>query len=235
MTTIHTFEDLIRAMDENPEWVEAMRARILTRELIEMPSTLARFAEATNRRFDILEAAIQSNSEGIQANRALIQSNSEGIEANGAAIQGIRDDMALLKAAHARNAALRQFDLIAEDMGLEATRLLADREIREIARSLRNDGTISRSDYESFRVADGVIEVEDADGELLYIALEASFSVNGRDTRRAIRNAGFMTQATGRPARAAVSGISRDDRVQEVLDSGEVYWHQLDPQLLEVE
>lgn len=55
MTTINTIEDLIRLLDENPEWVEALRARLLTRELVEMPQTLARFIETTNLRFDALE------------------------------------------------------------------------------------------------------------------------------------------------------------------------------------
>lgn len=55
MTTINTIEDLIRLLDENPEWLEALRARLLTRELVEMPLTLARFIETTTRRCDALE------------------------------------------------------------------------------------------------------------------------------------------------------------------------------------
>ena len=178
---------------------------------------------------------MQSNSSAIQELRSDVQSNSSAIQELRSDVQGIRDDLSPLKGAHARNAALRQFDLIAEDMGLEAIRLLTDQEIREIARSLRRDQTISRDEYTSFRLADGVVEAEDEQGERCYIALEVSFTVNGRDTRRAIRNTGFLTHATGRPAYAVVSGISKDARVQDVFDSGEVYWHQLDPELLEVE
>ncbi len=40
MTTINTIEDLIRLLDENPEWAEALRARLLTRQLMELPETL---------------------------------------------------------------------------------------------------------------------------------------------------------------------------------------------------
>lgn len=36
-TTIHTIEYLIRLLDDNPEWADALRARLLTRELIELP------------------------------------------------------------------------------------------------------------------------------------------------------------------------------------------------------
>ena len=71
-TTINTFEDFIRIMDENPEWLEAARSRLLTRELLELPqvvaelsetvqqlaATQARFMEATNARFDKLEKSM---------------------------------------------------------------------------------------------------------------------------------------------------------------------------------
>ena len=37
MTTINTMEDLMQLLDGNPEWLEAVRARVLTRELLELP------------------------------------------------------------------------------------------------------------------------------------------------------------------------------------------------------
>ena len=48
MTTINNIEDLVRLLDEHPQWLDAVRARVLTRELIELPQTLARFASGTN-------------------------------------------------------------------------------------------------------------------------------------------------------------------------------------------
>ena len=42
MTTINTIEDLIQILDEHPRWLEALRARLLTRELIELPEKFAR-------------------------------------------------------------------------------------------------------------------------------------------------------------------------------------------------
>ena len=41
MTTINTMEDLMRVLDENPEWREAVRTRVLTRELLELPEKFA--------------------------------------------------------------------------------------------------------------------------------------------------------------------------------------------------
>ena len=50
-TAIGTIEDLVRVLDDNPEWLEALRARLLTRELLEMPNALAQFAAETNQQF----------------------------------------------------------------------------------------------------------------------------------------------------------------------------------------
>jgi hypothetical protein len=55
MTTINNIEDLVELLDKHPRWLDAVRARVLTRELIELPQTLARFAAGTNERFDKVE------------------------------------------------------------------------------------------------------------------------------------------------------------------------------------
>ena len=48
MVIIHTAEDFIKAMDENPEWLEAVRSRVLPREVLELP-----------RRFEELRAVVE--------------------------------------------------------------------------------------------------------------------------------------------------------------------------------
>ncbi len=79
MASIDTIEDFIRIMDENPQWLEAVRARLLTRELLALPqrfdalegvvqqlaaaqanteNTLQRFMESTNARLDAQDATI---------------------------------------------------------------------------------------------------------------------------------------------------------------------------------
>ena len=41
MAIINTIEDLIQLLDDNPRWVEALRARLLTRDLVELPESIA--------------------------------------------------------------------------------------------------------------------------------------------------------------------------------------------------
>ena len=202
--TINTIEDLVRVLDENPEWLEALRARLLTRELLEMPQKLAAFAEATERQFE----AIDRRFEAIDRQ---FETSDRRFEASDRRFAQLLSDIAPIKAAHARNAAVREADQIAEDSGLSFVRVLSDAQVAELARSSL------------------------AAGETCYLAAEISFTVNGRDTDRAIRNAGLLTQFTGQPASAVVAGLRHDRRIKKHLEAGEVSWYRLDPHTLEVE
>ena len=79
------------------------------------------------------------------------------------------------------------------------------------------------------------MEATDPSGETCYITVEISYTVNGRDTDRAVRNARLLTRLTGHPTHAAVAGVRKDNRIENRLESGEVFWHQLEPDDLEVE
>ena len=57
MATFNTINELIEVLDSNPAWLEELRARILTRELLELPARLAQYAENTDRRLAALEEA----------------------------------------------------------------------------------------------------------------------------------------------------------------------------------
>ena len=248
VNTINTIEDLVRIMDERPEWVEAMRARLLTKEILELPQRIAslteqvdRFVASTNMRLDKIESrleghdarfdAIDARFDAVDARLDAVDDRFDAVEA---AIQKMRNDMAPLKAAHARNAALEDAIAIADDMGLRRTRTLSREDLWELTESADATG-IPTNDLRSFRRADLVMEATDQNGDTCYIAVEISFTANGRDTTRAIRNAEFLTRLTGKSSYAVVAGLNRDNRIQESIAAGEVFWHQLDPDQLEVE
>jgi uncharacterized coiled-coil DUF342 family protein len=51
MTTINTIEDLVRLLDEKPEWAEALRSRLQTRELTELPGKFESFRAEMHQAF----------------------------------------------------------------------------------------------------------------------------------------------------------------------------------------
>ena len=226
-TAIGTVEDLIRVLDDDPELLEALRARLLTRELLEMPNRLAQFAAETERRFDGNDRRF----DGIDVRLDGVDVRLDGM---GRAIQRLQDDMGILKGAHARNVAQRDYGWMTRNMGLQPLRLLPVDEVDELALKLRETG-VSRSDRDSFRNADMIIEAADELGATVYIAAEVSFTVDERDTGRAIRNARYLTLVTGKLARAAVIGSALDDRVRALIESGEVYWHPFSDRNMQVD
>ena len=301
MNAIDTIEDLMQILDENPEWLEAMRARLLTRELLELPEKLTqlaarvdslaakleRFVETTNQRLAALEAQAEATNQHLAALEAKtdqrfdrletkvdgletkvdgletkvdgletkvdgletkvdgLETKVDGLETKvgdletkvdglGTKVQSIEDSVGLLKGAHARSAALGEASSIAREMGLLRTKNLSRDDLWELIDRADTAG-IRANEMKSFRRADLIMEVTDSDGETCYIAVEISFTANGRDTTRAIRNAEFLTRFTGKQAYAAVAGRYRDDRIQGDIESGKIFWYPLDPEVLDAE
>ena len=272
MTTINTVDDLIRALDENPEWVEALRARLLTPELLAMPQTLAQLAVTMRQQFDAVNTNAanfrqevnntfvelrQEMKDGFQAQQnytdakvgELRQEMKDGFQAqrdytddkvgelrqemhNG--FQAIRSDIGVLKAGHALTTVLKAPSSITDGLGLTRVRILDYDDLRDLTLT-GNVADIPHNIILSFRRADLVMEAVDSSGETCYVAVEVSFTANGRDTERAIRNAAFLTRFTGRPAYAAVAGVNQDHRIEERIAAGEVFWHQLELYELESE
>ena len=247
-TTITTIEDLVRLLDEKPEWLEALRARLLTRELLELPQQLAEFAATTNRRFEEIDhrfevvdsrfdevdrrfEAVDRRFEAVDRRFEAVDRRFDGVDRR---LDQLTKDMAPLKAAHARDAAVREADLIAEQSGLTFMRTLTYEQIGQLVRSA-DTSDVPVNELRSFRRADLIAETHDNSGTRCYLAAEISFTANGRDTRRAIRNAGLLERFTGRRAHPVVAGLRYDDRIAGHIASGDVAWYQLDPHTLEVD
>ncbi len=240
MSTINTMEDLIQVLDEHPEWLEALRARLLSRELLNLPHTLAmfaaemrefkaqmdRFVVSTNKRFDALDAKFDAVDSRFDAVDAKLETVDARLDGHDVTLKRITDDLGQLKGAHARNAALESAGIIARDLGLRRTKSLSQEELQDLIDEA-DTADLTADALRSFRVADLIMEAAAKDGEICYIAVEISYTANGRDTTRAIRNAEYMTRFTGKRSFAVVSGLHRDDRIQDSIESGEVFWHQL--------
>lgn len=210
MIRMDTIEDLVRVLDDHPEWLEAVRARLLSRELLELPSRFSNFVEKTERFVE-------------EMNRFVAATNRQ--------FQSIRDDLGVLKGAHARNAAERNVGLIARSMGLRQRRVLDGGELFDLARAAGAD--VRDDAIESYVQADLVFEAENEQGAVEYVAVEVSYTANGRDTARAMRNAGFLTRFTGSACRPVVASLRIDERIAELVESGRVAWYRLPRKVLE--
>lgn len=275
-TTITTIEDLMRVLDENPEWLEALRTRLLTRELIELPRRFAEFAASVDQRFDEqgkaiarleermggveermggLEQRSDEHTQTLAEHGRILNEHTQTLAEHGQMLtdqgkaiarleervgehsaefveirrqfQLLRDDVGDLKGPHAEEEAAEDIDFIAEELGLSFVRVLTRDDLKALLRA-QPLPDLERGVRHSFTKADLVAEAADESGETRYIAVEASYTVNGRDTDRALRNAEILTRLTGKPAQAVVAGYRLDDRVRVRVESGEVYWRELE-------
>ena len=236
MTTINTIEDLIQLLDEKPEWVEALRVRLLSRELIELPQLFAEFVEWTKQQFE----EVNRQFEGVNRQFEEVNSRFDGVNEHIEGLYAIAErqdrrmgrmenDIEILKGFHASDVTRVLASIIAREMGFRGAVEVSREDLADMT-TYGDTSDLSMGDLSSFMRADLVMTVTDENGEKWYIAVEASFTVDERDTRRALRNAGLLTRFTGAPAKAAVSGQALDRRVLDVIESGEVFWFQLDPE-----
>ena len=229
MATFNTVDELIRILDEDPQLREALRARLLTRELLELPAAHAAFVSemrsfsaetqafiaATNRRFDALESRL------------------DGIELRiDRGFNRLNHDIGTLRGNYAENAVRRQAITIAFGVGDakgfkfdETTLKPLDRDA--LVRKASESGMIAnipQSERASFYVSDFVAEVHDEVGETHYIVVEASYTCDKRDTDRAIAHAELMTTFTQKRAWPVIAGARLDDEIKHIVDSGNVLW-----------
>jgi len=224
---IRAVERLMQTLDENPALMEAVRSRMLTRELLELPQTVARLTE----RVDEMAEQLAQLTKRVDQLTERVGSLAERMDRR---FNQVANDLTWLKNVGAVTVTLGQADLIAEDLGLRCQRQLRGNDVIDLYRGQDITG-IAPGDLRSFRGADLIIEATNAEGSLHYVAVETSFTAEERDTNRAIRNAGYLTRFTGRPATPVVASVKNDRRIDAVVNSGQVFWYELDEESMRPE
>ena len=139
-----------------------------------------------------------------------------------ACFQRILASLDVLKGNCVRDRTVKDAQGIASDMGLEFVRTLTLSDLMQMA-----GNSLPRDVSRSFRNADLVIEATDGT-DTQYIAMEVSYTANLRDCERAMRNAGLITQLTGKQAYAAVGSVLNDREAAQSIEAGAVYGHPID-------
>ena len=111
-------------------------------------------------------------------------------------------------------------EFLATMMGLVWTRTLRKLDILHIWQAAERSGLtegILPADRRSFLYADIVVDALGPQGNECFIAVEVSYTVQARDTDRAIRNASYLTRFTGKPCYMAVTGVSKLEEVNDTV------------------
>ena len=100
MTTINDISDLVRILQEHPEWKNTIRGLIIGEELAQLPQrvtrleqTLADFIEATNRNFELVHARLDSMGSSIDSMGSSIDFMGSSIDSMGSRMDSRMDSM----------------------------------------------------------------------------------------------------------------------------------------------
>ena len=145
------------------------------------------------------------------------------------------DTLGILKGNAARRLLNDSFEAILDTFHLDFVSFLHRNDLVRMARKSGLSNDVNLGQRQSFYRADMVLEGIDEHGDTHYVAAEASFTADLRDSDRAIRNAGFLTRMTGHVAHPVVASVANDRAVQELVEVGTIHWLQFDPKELEAD
>lgn len=180
--------EFIRQLDQDPELLEKVRTRILTRELLELPETVAQLAAAqqeTNRQLDRLTGSVQ---------------RIEGTLGN------------LTGTAYKNRAGRLIPRLLARYLRLQQTQALQtpNSDTRPYLDDLVNHAVTSRTitdqQAQELERTDIVAMAKDSEDRTVFVIVEASITIGDSDIDRAHERALIMGRLTSSIVHAAVIG-----------------------------
>ena len=185
MTTINTIEDLIRILRDQPTWAEALRAILLTQELLDLPGRFDRFVEA-QREFN---QAQQKANEAQQETNRLTDQRLNSIEGRLGNLEGGQYERTVRTKALARSRFTLGFTgsyVAMNQDGLTDPRLNS-----AIDRAIRN-GLVSQDGCADLFEADLIISALDN----RHAVVEVSLTADRDDIDRAKTRAGILAAIT---------------------------------------
>ena len=193
MTPINTIEDLARILRDQPTWAEALRALLLTQDLLDLPGRFDRFVE-TQREFN--QAQQKANEAQREFNQAQQETNRltdrrlNAIEGQVGNLQGGQYERSVRTKALARS--MIALGLEVPHVALNQDGLTDPRLNSAIDQAIRN-GLVSRDGCADLFEADMIISGEDN----RHAVVEVSLTADRDGIDRAKTRAGIMAAITG--------------------------------------
>ena len=145
MTTINSQEDFLRALRENPEWKDAVRALILGEELLQLPTRFNAFVDEQRQ----VNKRIESDISDLKAGQVELRAGVQQLQAGQGRIETRMDrmeyDNSTLKGWYAASVAQRSAETLSLDLGLEYVRTLSEADLDRMIRAVRPDLPVKKS------------------------------------------------------------------------------------------
>ncbi len=194
--------------------------------------TLNRFMESTNAMLAAHAermARLESDMVEVKSDVAELKSDMVEVKSDVADLKSdvaeLKSDVGWLKGHITPTVARRMIGRIADVTQCRRPRWLADHEIIDIADDADTSG-VPDNELESFRAIDLVmrgIDRTSPTGQQQFVVIECSATVASGDITRARRNAAYMTQFTGLPAKAVVIGTEIPSAIADIAEREAVH------------
>ena len=205
-TPINTFQDILDAMERNPELRDALRRHILTDDLLELPAqvkalteTVAALAETVNNLSENVKA-LTLDAKETKANMARMGGHLSNLMGTNyeSTVARIADRLAR------RHLRVRNPAVVARAKGANATPPLA------VGDHAAEAGRISWDEADDLALSDVIIAGLAEEGEDIFVVAEISMTVQQRDRGNAARRADILQRATGTTTIPVTIGISQE-------------------------
>ena len=231
MAVINTTSDLLKALRENPEWKDAVRAEILGERLQTLPELVSEntrqiasigdkldrasnlLAALTERldRVDAQIAALTERLERVENRLERVENRLERVENRLERVENrlervenrlerVENRLGKMDGRHLESDILANPRSYIRRKDLSAVRSLSYDERYELSSQLEEN------EEEELDLLDAILEGETPTGEHVYIAVEASVTIEVYDLERAKRRAYFLARATNTPVLPLVVG-----------------------------
>ena len=244
---LETQNQLLTDMAETRETQAQMletQNQLLT-DLAETRETQAQMFETQNQLLADLAETRETQTQMLETQNRILRDLDEVRETFGRRLDNIETNVGRIshdfrnfRGNYAQSAAVKDaVDIVigldeAKSLSLDETRVkvLTHEGITALAREYGTERLVAipRRERRSFYRADLIIEATKADGQTSYIAVEASYTCDARDTDRALSHAALLTKFTGRQAWPVIAGVRIDRHIQPLIDSGKVFWYPLE-------
>jgi predicted nuclease with TOPRIM domain len=199
------FHDLIRLLEERPEWRTELRRLILAEELADLPKQLAELRVATEQRFKELVEA-QARTDGrLEALAEQMSTLTEQMSVLTERVATTSDDVAELKG-KGLEAEYRAKGPVYFSWVVRRSHVLSSEEIAGLIESAQDSGRLSDAEALELYAADVVVRGKSReDGATVYLVVEVSWGVGRHDVQRAVKRAELWSRM-GTSALPVVAG-----------------------------
>jgi predicted nuclease with TOPRIM domain len=196
--TIDDFHDLIRILEQQPEWRAELRRVLLSEELLALPGLMRQLIEVQQRAEERLAgiedrlAGVEGRLEGVEDRLGRIEQNfatmTEVVQKLGVDVGNLKGQMTELR--YERRAPA-YFSRI-----IRRVHALTGDELTGLIEDARERGAITDDEADNLLLADVIVRGRARDdGREVYLVVEASWGVGIDDVRRAAERAALLTKA----------------------------------------